>query len=296
MVAKNGNNPVGELIVGKAIGAGTMVRVPGKDDIWQAARRDPLHLRQGRRRLARQEHHDLHRRRRREDRHQEQDRRHDLAHEGRKDDGREEEGDKAPAGGDDWTVVASSVPIPKLDPSVASSLISALATWKTNDFADSVKPDVTGLADPALTVTVTLKGGKTVTALIGNKKGDDDFYVKNGESPQVFVVKKWSVEHINKRPIEFRDKTICDIADSDLTEIAVTHGAESYTLTKSGKDWKATKPAKTGDRQQQGHADRQRVQGLEGDRLRRGSVAQGRRAGEAAGGDRRQVEGARPAR
>ncbi len=36
VVAKNGNNPVGELIIGKAMGAGTMVRVPGKDDIWQA--------------------------------------------------------------------------------------------------------------------------------------------------------------------------------------------------------------------------------------------------------------------
>jgi hypothetical protein len=61
----------------------------------------------------------------------------------------------------------------------------------------------------------------------------------------VFLVKKYGVEHVNKRPIEFRDKTICDLAESDLTDLAVTHGAESYTLSKSGKDWKATKPAKT---------------------------------------------------
>ncbi len=69
--------------------------------------------------------------------------------------------------------------------------------------------------------------------------------MKNAESPQVFVVKKWGIEHVNKRPIDFRDKTICDIDANDLTEVAVTHGAESYTLVKSGKDWKATKPAKT---------------------------------------------------
>jgi len=81
--------------------------------------------------------------------------------------------------------------------------------------------------------------------MVGDKKGDDDYYVKNGESAQVFLVKKYGVEHVNRRPIDFRDKTICDIADSDLTEIAVSHGAESYTLVKSGKDWKATKPAKT---------------------------------------------------
>ncbi len=120
-------------------------------------------------------------------------------------------------------------------------MISALASWKTNEFGDNVKPEVSALGDPALTITVTLKDGKKVTALVGNKKSDDEFYVKNGESPQVFVVKKWAIEHVNKRPIDFRDKTICDIDASDLTEVAVTHGAESYTIVKNGKDWKATK-------------------------------------------------------
>ena len=59
------------------------------------------------------------------------------------------------------------------------------------------------------------------------------------------MVKKYGVEHVNKRPIEFRDKTICDVSENDVTEVAVSHGAESYTLVKNGKDWKATKPAKT---------------------------------------------------
>ena len=69
-----------------------------------------------------------------------------------------------------------------------------------------------GSTPPALTVTVGLKGGKKVTVLIGNKKGDDEFYVKTADAPQVFVVKKYNVERVNKRPIEFRDKTLCDIA------------------------------------------------------------------------------------
>jgi hypothetical protein len=156
------------------------------------------------------------------------------------------EGDKAPpSAGDEWTVVSSSVPIPKLDTTIASTMASTLASWKAFDFADDVKPEAAGLAAPAITVTVSLKGGKSAVAMVGNKKGDDDYYVKNGESPQIFVVKKYGVEHVNRRPIEFRDKTICDITDSDLTEVAVSHGAESYTLAKTGKDWKATKPAKT---------------------------------------------------
>ena len=239
VVAKKGAASVAELIVGKAVGAGTMVRVPGKDDIWQAngsirftfdksdtdwrdksittftaadAEKIDIKSKTGGTIELKKE--------------------------------QKKAGDKA-AGNDEWTVATSSVPIPKLDTTAAGSMISALASWKTNEFGDNVKPEVSALGDPALTITVTLKGGKLVTALIGNKKTDDEFYVKNGTSPQVFVVKKWAIEHVNKRPIDFRDKTICDIDANDLTEVAVTHGAESYTLVKSGKDWKATKPAKT---------------------------------------------------
>jgi hypothetical protein len=239
VAAKKGDTVLAELIIGKALGAGTMVRVPGKDDIWQAngsirftfdksdtdwrdksiitftaADAEQIDIKSktgGTIELKKAQ----------------------------------KKADDKAAGTDDWTVATSSVPIPKLDTTAAGSMISALASWKTNEFGDNVKPEVSALGDPALTITVTLKGGKKVTALIGNKKTDDEFYVKNGESPQVFVVKKWAVEHINKRPIDFRDKTICDIDANDLTEVAVNHGAESYTIVKNGKDWKATKPAKT---------------------------------------------------
>jgi len=60
----------------------------------------------------------------------------------------------------------------------------------------------------------------------------------------VFIVKKYNADRVLKRPIEFRDKTLCDIADTDLAEVAVTHGDNSYTIAKTGSDWKASKPAK----------------------------------------------------
>ena len=86
----------------------------------------------------------------------------------------------------------------------------------------------------ALTVTVGLKGGKKVSVLVGNKKGEDEYYAKTPEGAQVFIVKKYNADRVMKRPIEFRDKTLCDIADSDVTEIAVSNGDNSYTITKSG--------------------------------------------------------------
>jgi hypothetical protein len=141
-------------------------------------------------------------------------------------------------------VVSSTVKIDKLDNSVPSGIAGALSNWKANDFADGVALAAAGLEPPALTVTVGLKGGKSVVALVGGAKGEADFYVKKADAPQVFLVKKFGVDKVDKRPIEFRDKTLCDLAADDVTEVAVSAGDHSYTLVKSGSEWKATKPAK----------------------------------------------------
>jgi hypothetical protein len=154
-------------------------------------------------------------------------------------------GEKAAGGGDDkWDLVGSNPKIEKLDNAVPAGIVSALATFKTNDFADGAAPATTGLDAPALTVTVQLKGGKKAEVLVGNKKGEDDYYVKTADAPQVYLVKKYNIERINKRPIDWKDKMLCDIAEADLAEVAVTHGADSFTLAHADKGWKATKPAK----------------------------------------------------
>jgi len=47
---------------------------------------------------------------------------------------------------------------------------------------------------------------------------------------------------LTKRPIEFRDKTICNLKSDELTEVSVTHDKDSFTLAKQGSAWKATSP------------------------------------------------------
>ncbi|HXU01869.1 MAG TPA: DUF4340 domain-containing protein [Polyangia bacterium] len=235
LVAKaKGGKVLADVIVGKSNGPGTMVRPSGKDEVWQAAGisrylfdKAPADWRDKSITtfaLADAEKVEV----------------------AAKDGGKtivKKTGAKV--GSDDaWEVVESSVKIDKLDNAVPNGIASALSIWKTNDFADSEKPPTAGLEPPALTVTVDLKGGKKATVLIGNKKGDDEFYVKTPESPQVFVVKKYNLDRVMKRPVEFRDKTLCDIADGDVTEIAVTHDPNSFTIAKTGSEWKASKPAK----------------------------------------------------
>ncbi len=148
----------------------------------------------------------------------------------------------------EWTVVESSVKIDPIDKTIAPGIISALYSWKTNDFADGAKPEDTGLGAPELTVTIGLKGGKSKTVMIGKKKGEEDFYVKTSDLPQVFLVKKYNLERINKRPVEFRDKTMCNLNEAETVEVAVSREKDPFTLSKDAKKtgddaWKLAKPS-----------------------------------------------------
>jgi hypothetical protein len=234
VVKAKGGKVLADLTVGKTTGPGTMVRPAGKDEVWQATGisrylfdKNPGDWRDKSITTFAQndaEQIDV------------------VAKDGSKAVVKKT-GEKVGTE-DKWAVVESSAKIEKLDNAVPNGITAALSIWKANDFADGVKLADAGLEPPQLTVTVSVKGGKKVTALIGNKKGDDDFYAKIPDSAQVFLVKKYNADRIVKRPIEFRDKTLCDIADSDVSEIAVNHGDNSYTISKSGSDWKASKPAK----------------------------------------------------
>jgi hypothetical protein len=237
VTAKSGNNVVADLLIGKPMGGGTMVRPVGKDEVWQANGsikfnfdKNPADWRDKSITTF-------------------------IGGEAETIDVKSKTGgtialkktDKKEGADELWAITASSLPVDKLDNTIPTGIVSALSVWKANDFADGAKLADIGLEPPGLTVTVGLKGGKKVTALFGNKKGEDEYYVKTPEAPQVFVVKKYNADRVLKRPIEFRDKTLCDISDADVAEIAVSRGDNSYTIAKgekAGSEWKASKPPK----------------------------------------------------
>jgi len=233
VVAKKGDKVLADVVVGKSTGPGTMVRLSGKDDVWQASGitrytfdKAPADWRD--KSITTFNAADAERL--------------DIA---RKDGAKIalKKTDAKAGSADKWEVVESSVKIDKLDNDVPNAVVSALSSWKANDFADGTAPASAGLDPAALTVTVGLKGGKKATVLIGSKKGDDT-YVKVPEGAQVFLVKKYNIDRVARQPLDFRDKTLCDLSDASVAEIAVTHGTDSYTLVKNGSDWKATKPPK----------------------------------------------------
>jgi hypothetical protein len=239
VVAKKGDKVLADFRVGKTANNQTMVRVEGKDEVWQALGSIKFQLDKDAagwrdKSITTFDQNDVERL--------------DVVSEtgGKLSLARPPKADGGAAS--EWKVVSSTVKVEPFDQSVPMDMVSALYAFKANDFADGASNADSGLDAPALTVTVGLKGGKTQSVLIGKKKGEEDFYVKRGDAPQVFLVKKYNLDRINKRPIDFRDKTICNLADGDVTQVAVTRDKDSFTLVKdpkkSGDDaWKLAKPA-----------------------------------------------------
>jgi hypothetical protein len=223
-----------DFFVGKAVANGTMVRLAGKDEIWQAVGpvrsafdKAPADFRD--KSVITFPSADA-----------------EMITVKAKDGGVAivKKAGKAGSGEDKWEVVTAVPKIDKLDGAVPNGLVAALSSFKANDFADGATPAATGLDAPTLTVTVALKGGKSVTLLVGKKKADDELYVKTPEAPQIYVAKTFNLERIAKRPIEFKDKLLADVGEAYLAEVDVTHAENSYTLVHEAAAWKATKPAK----------------------------------------------------
>jgi hypothetical protein len=239
VVAKKGDKVLADFRVGKTANNQTMVRVEGKDEVWQAVGSIKFQLEKDAagwrdKSITTFDQNEVERLEV------------ESATGGKLALARPPKADAGAAS--EWKVVSSSVKIEPFDQSVPMDMVSALYAFKANDFADGASAAESGLDAPALTITVGLKGDKKQTILVGKKKGEEDFYVKRGDSPQVFLVKKYNLDRINKRPIDFRDKTICNLADGDVTQVAVTRDKDSFTLVKdpkkSGDDaWKLSKPA-----------------------------------------------------
>jgi hypothetical protein len=235
VVATRGGRPLADLIVGKVIEGGTMVRLAPGPAVWRAdgdlravfdrtapAWRDRVVARFTPRDATR------------------------IAVAAR--DGARIELAREPgaelAG---WRVVSSSVPV-DLDGQAPRELVEALSGLTASGFADGVAPARAGLAPPGLVVGVTLADGRTVTVEVGDPAGGHETFVAVPGRTPIFLVEHYDVERFALAPVQFRDRTLCDISDADVIGFAVTHGAASYAVERVHDrvhvhdGWRATRP------------------------------------------------------
>lgn len=224
VAVSDGSRTLADFYLGKSVESFTMLRVAGKDAVWQAV---------GSLRFAFEREIKNWRDRR--------------IIEFKRDDARKlqvttEAGSvtlSRPDASTPWKPDSSPVKLDQLDTSVISTLLSSLSSLRAFDFADDIKPDRSGLDQPRATLTVDLDGGQQVTLLVGTSEKDDIWVQKKG-SPRVFVLKKSSADNLLKRPVDFRDKTVLSFKKDDVIGMTITKlagGKDSLTLAKKGDDW-----------------------------------------------------------
>ena len=139
-----------------------------------------------------------------------------------------------------WKILEATGDAPKtsdaLDGSQVNQAVQAFATLRCNDFTDDKKPADTGLAKPWLTLTAGAKG-KSYTLLVGGSSGEDT-WVKTADAPQIYAVKKFALERLAHRPIDYRDKTLVKAKETDLATVEVTNAGQTVSLEHVGEKWK----------------------------------------------------------
>jgi len=228
LVAKSGAGAVlADVLIGKSVGGFTMLRVAGKNDVWQATGLFPYMI----------------------NREPKGWRDHAIL-DGNANDAEKltiEEGagvskvtfEKA---GDKWKVAAASGDAPKadaspddLDQGMIAGAVQSLIGLRATDFADGKKAADVGLDKPAFTITAVLKGAPR-TLLVGAL--GEDVFVKRADSDDIYSVKKYALERIARRPADYRDKTLVKAKAADVAAVEITMGTETAALEKAGDTWK----------------------------------------------------------
>jgi hypothetical protein len=207
-----------DAAIGKSVGGFTMLRLVGKNEVWQANGLFPYML----------------------NREPKGWRDHAIF------DGKADEVEKltVEAGGakatfekdgDKWKSAGGSPD--DLDQGMISGAAQALVSLRATDFADGKKAAEVGLDKPSFTITANMKGGATKTLLVGPL--GEDIFVKRADSDQIYTVKKYALDRLARQPADFRDKTLVKAKEADLAAVEITQGADVVALEKSadGK-WK----------------------------------------------------------
>ncbi|MBN2037474.1 MAG: DUF4340 domain-containing protein [Chitinispirillaceae bacterium] len=115
------------------------------------------------------------------------------------------EGDSASMG---WNLLQ---PVKKpADSAKVDELLNGCSNLMASELEDSAYTDEqTGLADPAITVSVTFEGGTVRNLAIGNQKGEQKkFWAKVPEKPYVYLIDDFNKKKFEKKPEEFEKQPL----------------------------------------------------------------------------------------
>jgi len=147
--------------------------------------------------------------------------------------------------GDGWQIVEPATL--DADTSAVSSLVSTLESLESERTVDenpaSVEPY--GLEPPRLSVAFKVAGDAAEhRLLIGERTPTgSDLYARVVGDPKLILIASYIEDSLNKTTFDLRDKTVLKFARDGVDSLSLqAAGSPGVTLTKSGNDWRLTKP------------------------------------------------------
>lgn len=104
-----------------------------------------------------------------------------------------------------------------------------------------------GLERPSLHLSVTLKGGHTLPALLLGDLNPNgrSVYAKRPDQPAVFLATVIVRLRTDRKPDDFRDKTLLALEPNQVTQVELAGKGQPISLNQAeGKGWEMSKPIK----------------------------------------------------
>jgi len=104
-----------------------------------------------------------------------------------------------------------------------------------------------GLERPSIHLSLTLKGGKTLPALLLGDLNPNgrSVYAKRPDQPAVFLATVIVRLRADRKPDDFRDKTLLALEPNEVTQVELAGKGQLISLSHAeGKGWEISKPIK----------------------------------------------------
>lgn len=132
------------------------------------------------------------------------------------------------------------------DPSELSAVTSNIGSLEVQRVVEEKPSDLAryGLNPPRVDVAFRLKGEKNFRHLLLGEKTPtgSDLYAKVPDNTRVFLVSSYLDNTFNRTPFDLRDKSILEFDREKLGSFELSSGGATIQFTKSGNDWRITKP------------------------------------------------------
>ena len=129
---------------------------------------------------------------------------------------------------------------------VASLLHTLLDTKEERRIEEApANPADYGLEHPSIHLRLTLKGGKTLPALLLGDLNPNgrSVYTRRADQPAVFLVTVMVRLRTDKKPDDFRDKTLLAIEPNHVTKVELMGRGQPISLSRTeGKGWEINTP------------------------------------------------------